>query len=105
MSGRPIRFVTIAAASALAPVVSSSAANAGCYSHGCSYTPTYVTPAYTTCGGCGTTYVEPTYTYVVRRVYYTSGCGYSTCGTPVYPVDLGPTYTTPVSTPTDDADY
>jgi hypothetical protein len=108
MSGRPIRLVIAAAASALAAVLAASAAQAGCYTCGyagyTSYAPAYVAP----CGGCGTAAVVPRVVYVVPRVVYAApcgGCGSTYYASPVYRVDLGPTYTTPLATPADDDDY
>jgi hypothetical protein len=106
MSGRPIRLVAAAVGSALAAVLAASAAQAGCYT--CGYAPTYVAPVTyaAPCGGCTTTvvrrvvYAEPRFVYAAPC----GGCG-TTYGSPVYPVDLGPTYTTPVAMPEDDDDY
>jgi hypothetical protein len=92
MSGRPVHFLAAAAIAAAASFVSISAASAGCYSCGGSYT--YAAPvAYYTAP------VVYSYSYAAPAAYAAPSCN---CGSyaapaPMYVVNQGPSYTAPVT--------
>jgi hypothetical protein len=90
MSGRPVHLLAAAAIAAAASLVSVSAASAGCFSCGPSYT--YAAPvAY---------YAAPvvySYSYAAPVAYPAPcNCGYAAPSAPMYVVNQGPAYTAPV---------
>jgi len=94
MSGRPVHLLAAAAIAVTASVVSISAASAGCYSCGSSYT--YSAPvAYYTAP------VVYSYSYAAPAAYAApcncgSSYGYAAPSAPMYVVNQGPAYTQPV---------
>ena len=96
MSGRPVRHLAAATIAAAASIFAITAASAGCYSCGSSYS--YQAPvAYYTAP------VVYSYSYAAPAAYAAScGCGgngygYGYAAAPQYTVNQGPAYTAPVT--------
>lgn len=92
MTGRPVRLLTAAALAAAASLLTVSAASAGCYGCGASYSAPPVVQY--------TAPVVYSYSYAAPVTYAAPSCG---CGgyaasyqSPMYVVNQGPTYDAPV---------
>src|SRR5438094_10352986 len=91
MSGRPVRLLAAATIAAAASLFAITAASAGCYSCGSSYS--YQAPvAYYTAP------VVYSYSYAAPAAYAAPcNCGGYAAPAPMYVVNQGPSYTAPVT--------